>query len=252
MEETLKKVCRFYLGLVFMLCYIREVIMMAEKVLVVDDEQKIRDIVRLYLERDGFIVFEAQDGEEALEVFHEEQPDLVILDLMLPKISGEELARLFRQTSDVPIIMLTAKTSEEDRISGFKGGADDYVTKPFSPKELVARANAVLRRHWRREQEEFASGDQAIHVNQTRHEVTLNGDMLTLTPTEYRLLLVFLRHPGVVFSRAKLAENVFGWDYGGYEDTIYVHIKNLRKKLDAHTKKRYIQTVYGVGYRWVE
>src|SRR5690554_7689197 len=148
---------------------------MGEKVLVVDDEQKIRDIVRLYLERDGFKVCEAKDGEEALDVFREIQPDMVILDLMLPKISGEELARLLRQTTDVPIIMLTAKTSEEERISGLKGGADDYVTKPFSPNELVARVNAVLRRNWRREQEELTSGDQAISVNRSQHEATLNG-----------------------------------------------------------------------------
>lgn len=225
---------------------------MGEKVLVVDDEQKIRDIVRLYLERDGFKVCEAKDGEEALDVFREIQPDMVILDLMLPKISGEELARLLRQTTDVPIIMLTAKTSEEERISGLKGGADDYVTKPFSPNELVARVNAVLRRNWRREQEELTSGDQAISVNRSQHEATLNGQVLALTPTEYSLLLVFLKNPGVVFSRTQLAEHIFGWDHIGYEETMYVHIKNLRKKLDAHTEKRYIQTVYGVGYRWLE
>ena len=225
---------------------------MAETVLVVDDERKIRDIVRLYLERDGFRVYAAEDGEEALEIFHQVKPDLVILDLMLPKLSGEELGRLFRQTSDVPLIMLTAKTSEEDRIRGLRGGADDYVTKPFSPKELVARVNAVLRRNWRKEGDVFTSGDRAIHVNQTRHEVTLQGQKLSLTPTEYRLLLVLLRNPGVVFSRARLAEHVFGWDYAGYEETMYAHIKNLRKKLDAHTDKRYNETVYGVGYRWLE
>ncbi len=225
---------------------------MAEKVLVVDDEQKIREIVRLYLERDGFLVSEARDGEEAMEVFSEVQPDLVILDLMLPQIPGEELIGIIRQYSDVPVIMLTAKTSEEDRIRGLEGGADDYVTKPFSPKELVARVNAVLRRNWRREHEEIASSDQVICVNGTKHEVTINGETVAFTPTEYRLLLVFLRNPGIVFSRTKLAEHVFGWDYVGYEESIYVHIKNLRRKLDNHTKKRYIQTVYGVGYRWLE
>ena len=225
---------------------------MAEKVLVVDDERKIRDIVRLYLERDGFHVYEAEDGPEALEVFRDLQPDLVILDLMLPGLSGQEVAAAMRQNSDTPIIMLTAKTSEEDRIAGLRGGADDYVTKPFSPKELVARANAVLRRNWRKELETFTSGDQLIRVNESRREVTVGGQVITLTPTEYRLLLLFLRNPGVVFSRSKLADQAFGWDYAGYEETIYVHIKNLRKKLDAHTSKRYIQTVYGVGYRWVE
>jgi DNA-binding response OmpR family regulator len=225
---------------------------MAEKVLVVDDEGKIREIVRLYLERDGFMVYEAQDGAEALEVFGEVQPDLVILDLMLPQIPGEELAEIIRRGSDIPIIMLTAKTSEEDRIRGLKGGADDYVTKPFSPKELVARVNAVLRRSWRRDYQEVTSGDLVICVNQSKHEVTINNQQVDLTPTEYRLLLVFLRNPGIVFSRTKLAEYVFGWNYSGYEESIYVHIKNLRKKLGDHTKKRYIQTVYGVGYRWLE
>lgn len=225
---------------------------MAEKVLVVDDELKIREIVRLYLEQDGFLVYEAQDGEEALEVFQEVQPDLVILDLMLPQIPGEELARTIRQYSDIPIIMLTAKTSEEDRIRGLEDGADDYVTKPFSPKELVARVNAVLRRNLRREQEEVTSGDQVIRINRIKHEVTINDEQVALTPTEYRLLLVFLRNPGIVFSRTKLAEHVFGWDYAGYEESIYVHIKNLRKKMGSHTKNAYIQTAYGVGYRWVE
>jgi len=225
---------------------------MAKKVLVVDDEEKIRGIVRIYLERDGFMVYEAQEGAEALEVFQEVQPDLVILDLMLPQISGEELAEMIRRSSDIPIIMLTAKTSEEDRIRGLKDGADDYVTKPFSPKELVARVNAVLRRGWRRDHQEVTSRDQVVWVNQSKHEVSINGEQVALTPTEYRLLLVFLGNPGIVFSRTKLAEYVFGWDYSGYEESIYVHIKNLRKKLGDHTKKRYIQTVYGVGYRWLD
>lgn len=225
---------------------------MAEKVLVVDDEQKIREIVRLYLERDGFLVYEAQDGEEALEVFQAVQPDLVILDLMLPQIPGEEVIGTIRQFSDIPIIMLTAKTGEADRIRGLEDGADDYVTKPFSPKELVARVNAVLRRNWRKDHEEVTSGDGVIRINGTKHEVTIEGEQIDLTPTEYRLLLVFLRNPGVVFSRTRLAEHVFGWDYAGYEESIYVHIKNLRKKLSEHAKKRYIQTVYGVGYRWLE
>lgn len=225
---------------------------MSEKVLVVDDERKIRDIVRLYLERDGFGVYEAKDGEEALKVFQELRPDLLILDLMLPKLSGEDVTAFIRQTSDVPIIMLTAKTSEESRIAGLRGGADDYVTKPFSPKELVARVNAVLRRNWRKVPEELKSTDGFIQVNQVKHETTVHGQSIALTPTEHRLLILFLKNPAVVFSRAQLAEEAFGWDYAGYEETIYVHIKNLRKKLDAHSPKRYIHTVYGMGYRWLE
>ncbi len=227
---------------------------MTVKVLVVDDERKIREVVRLYLERDGFDVYEAEDGDEALEVFHDLKPDLVILDLMLPKIPGQDVASAIREHFDTPIIMLTAKISEEDRISGLQGGADDYVTKPFSPKELVARANAVLRRNWRKESQsqELTSGDQIVRVNQSTREVTVGTHGVPLTPTEYSLLLLFLRNPGVVFSRSKLAQEAFGWEYAGYEETIYVHIKNLRKKLDYNTPKRYIQTVYGVGYRWVE
>lgn len=225
---------------------------MVEKVLVVDDESKIREIVKLYLKRDGFQVFEAADGQEALEVFQETQPDVVILDLMLPKISGEEVREFIRSKWDTPIIMLTAKTSEADRIAGLQSGADDYMTKPFSPKELVARVNAVLRRNWRRDSQELSSDDKVIRVNRLRHETTINDQIIALTPTEYRLLILFLSNKGVAFSRGDLAERTLGWDYEGYEETIYVHIKNLRKKLGEYTEKSYIKTVYGIGYRWVE
>jgi DNA-binding response OmpR family regulator len=225
---------------------------MQRKVLVVEDETKIREIVKLYLERDGFLVYEASTGLEALEVFQEMEPDLVILDLMLPELSGEEVCSVIRSKWETPIIMLTAKTSEGDRVRGLQGGADDYVTKPFSPKELVARVNAVLRRNWGREQQELISGDEVIRVNQAKHEITIQGAEVALTPTEYRLLVLFLRNPGVVFSRSELAEHAFGWDYQGYEETIYVHIKNLRKKFEVHTTKAYITTVYGMGYKWVE
>lgn len=229
-----------------------EVVRMTVKILVVDDEQKIREIIRLYLERDGFEVYEAYDGQMAMNLFETINPDLIILDLMLPKLSGEKVGALIRSTSETPIIMLTAKTSEEDRIAGLKSGADDYVSKPFSPKELVARVNAVLRRNWGKEQEELGTKDQIIRINQTRHETVVNGQVLALTPTEHRLLVLFVQNPGVVFSRAQLAEEAFGWEYEGYEDTMYVHIKNLRKKLEKVTEKRYITTVYGMGYRWSE
>lgn len=222
------------------------------KVLVVEDEAKIREIVKIYLERAGFVVFEAADGEKALALFGKEQPDLVILDLMLPIVTGEQVAAVIRATSETPIIMLTAKTSEEDRVRGLESGVDDYVTKPFSPKELVARVNAVLRRNRRRENSNLISGDGVIQVNQTKHETMVQGQLVSLTPTEYRLLVLFLSNPGVVFSRNELAEYAFGWDYEGYEETIYAHIKNLRKKLEPLTDKQYINTVYGMGYRWLE
>lgn len=225
---------------------------MQRKVLIVEDEAKIREIVKIYLERDGFVVYEAGTGREGLEVFQDVEPDLVILDLMLPELSGEEVCQTIRSKWETPIIMLTAKTSEGDRIRGLQSGADDYVTKPFSPKELVARVNAVLRRNWGRDQLELTSGDGVIRVNQTKHEITIGGQEVALTPTEYRLLVLFLRNPGIVFSRGELAEHAFGWDYQGYEETIYVHIKNLRKKLEAQTTKEYITTVYGMGYKWVE
>lgn len=225
---------------------------MGQKILVVEDEKKIREIIKIYLQQDGFAVLEAADGKEALELFEKEKPALVILDLMLPKISGEEVSAEIRSVSEVPIIMLTAKTSEEDRVKGLQSGVDDYVTKPFSPKELVARVNAVLRRHWRRSEGEISSKDKVIRINRAKHEVTVEDIPIALTPTEYRLLDLFLANPGVVFSRSELAERAFGWDYEGYEETIYVHIKNLRKKLEPHTSQDYIDTVYGVGYRWLE
>lgn len=225
---------------------------MTSKVLIVDDERKIREIVRLYLERDGFQVFEAKDGLEALELFRSVNPDLVVLDLMLPKLSGEEVAALIREQGDTPIIMLTAKVSEDDRIQGLRGGADDYVTKPFSPKELVARVQAVLRRSHKQAQADILSGDEAVRINLDKHAITVQGQPLLLTPTEHKLLVLFVQNPGVVFSRGQLADEVLGWNFEGYEETIYVHIKNLRKKLGELTSKRYIKTVYGVGYRWLE
>lgn len=225
---------------------------MQQKVLVVEDEAKIRNIVKLYLEKDGFDVFEAATGTEALAVFEAIEPDLVILDLMLPELSGTEVCAYIRSRWDTPIIMLTAKTSEEERIAGLQSGADDYVTKPFSPKELVARVNAVLRRKWGKESAELASADGVVRMNRTKHETRVAEQEISLTPTEYRLLELFLSNPGVVFSRSELAERAFGWDFQGYEETIYVHIKNLRKKIEAHTTTQYIATVYGMGYKWVQ
>lgn len=224
---------------------------MATKILVVEDELKILEIVKLYLEREGYNVFTARTGLQALKVFSEITPDLVILDLMLPELAGEEVLAEIRENYRTPVIILTAKTSEDERIAGLRHGADDYVIKPFSPKELVARVAAVLRRSGLGSENELRSKDHSIFVNLAKHLVLVQGHEVALTPTEYRLLVTFLSNPDMAFSRSELAEKAFGWDYEGYEDTIYVHIKNLRKKIETYTQEKYISTVYGIGYKWV-
>lgn len=222
---------------------------MALKILVVDDEQKILNLIRAYLEDQGYRVLLADDGEQAITLFDQKQPDIVILDLMLPVISGEEVCRYMREVSDVPILMLTAKTSEDHRVAGLELGADDYITKPFSPRELVARVKAIARRA-KLEASIVATADRAIQVDVEQNRIWVNENEITLTPTELKILLTFLRNPGKVFSRSDLAELIFGLEYEGYEDSIYVHIKNLRHKIEPYTHQKYISTVYGMGYRW--
>ncbi len=219
------------------------------RVLIVEDEKKIARLVETYLEREGYRIFVAYDGEVALDIIGREQLDLIVLDLMLPGVSGYEICEYVRQKSTIPIIMLTAKTDEDQRVKGFNMGADDYVIKPFSPKELVARIKAVLRRSSKNESI-LSSDDQAVELNVDTHRTTVNSNNLQITPTEFRILETFLRNKQRVYSRSELAERAFGWDYESYEETIYVHVKNLRKKISQHTSKQYIHTVYGVGYRW--
>ena len=226
---------------------------MNERVLVVDDEPSVQDVARAYLEREGFIVDSAMDGRTALELIERKPPQLIVLDLMLPDVRGEEIAARVRERSDVPILMLTAKAAEEQRLQGFELGADDYLVKPFSPRELVARAKAILRRAGEGEAplsavHTFDGG--RLRIDELRHEVALDGQPVDLTPSEFKLLAALATYPGRVYSRFELINRVQGTDFEGYERTIDAHIKNLRRKIeDDPTNPRYVQTVHGVGYR---
>ncbi|GAA3246019.1 response regulator transcription factor [Streptomyces labedae] len=222
-------------------------------VLVVDDEAKLRALVRDYLERDGYTVQEASEGRQALDLARAAHPDLVILDLGLPGLPGEEVARLLRKTSDVPIVMLTAKASENDRVMGLRLGADDYVVKPFSPRELVARVEAVLRRARgpRAEAEEAAIsyGDGRLRIDAERREVQADGQPVELTRTEFDLLAALASRPGRAWSRMELVGRVQGHTFEAYERTIDVHVKNLRRKLGDTPPSAVVVTVPGVGYK---
>jgi len=225
--------------------------MAGKKVLVVDDDVKTVELVRLYLKRDGYQVLVAYDGVEALRLAHESCPDLVVLDLMLPDIDGLEVCRTLRHESDIPIIMLTARTTDQDKLTGLDLGADDYVTKPFSPKELAARVRAVLRRlPGERGPEEIKTGE--LSMNFAKHEAWFAGRPLDLTSVEFKLLGVLAKEPGRVFTRANLIEEALGYDFEGFDRTIDVHILNLRRKLESDpSHPRYIKTIYGVGYKFV-
>ena len=225
--------------------------MAGKRVLVVDDDVKTVELVRLYLNRDGYRVLTAYDGVEALRLAREGHPDLIVLDLMLPGIDGLEVCRILRGESDVPIIMLTAKTTDQDKLAGLNLGADDYVTKPFSPRELAARVRAVLRRlPGERGPAEIKHGE--LIVNFSKYEASLAGRPLNLTPAEFKLLGVLVKEPGRVFSRGQLIEKAFGYDFDGFDRTIDVHILNLRRKLKTGIMHSInIKTVYGAGYKLV-
>jgi two-component system alkaline phosphatase synthesis response regulator PhoP len=223
------------------------------KILVVDDDPKTVSLVKLYLENDGHKVLCAYDGVEALRLAREERPHLVVLDLMLPGLNGLQVCRTLRAESDVPLIMLTAKTTEGDKLTGLELGADDYVTKPFSPRELAARIKAVLRRtaseSLERGPAQVTQGD--IEIDFQRYTVIVAGRPVDLTPTEFRLLGTLVREAGQVLSREQLIERVLGFDFDGFDRTIDVHILNLRRKLgDDPSHPRYIKTVYGAGYKF--
>jgi two-component system alkaline phosphatase synthesis response regulator PhoP len=226
--------------------------MAGRKVLVVDDDQKTVELVKLYLNRDGYRVLTAYDGTEALRLAREGHPDLIVLDLMLPGVDGLEVCRTLRTESDVPIIMLTAKTTDQDKLTGLDLGADDYMTKPFSPRELAARVRTVLRRlPGERGPDEVKRGQ--LNVNFARHEATLAGKPLNLTSVEFKILGALAKEPGRVFSRAQLIERALGYDFEGFDRTIDVHILNLRRKLERNPQKpKYIKTVYGAGYKFLE
>jgi len=224
---------------------------MAATVLVVEDERKLRELVRSYLERAGFTVLSTGSGAEAITMAAGAVPDLVVLDLGLPDVPGETVARELRATAPVPIVMLTAKSGEEDRIAGLELGADDYVTKPFSPRELVLRVQAVLRRGGQSAAPGSTSyGGGMLVINEPRREVTVRGAAAELTPTEWGVLVALATVPGRVYSRYELINRVRGHEFEGYERTIDSHVKNLRRKIEADPGSPVIvQTVLGGGYR---
>jgi len=222
------------------------------KILVVDDDPNVVKLVQLYLERDGHEVLTANDGLTGLEMTREEQPSLIVLDLMLPGMDGIEVCRTLQAESSVPVIMLTAMVEEDDRLAGLELGADDYVTKPFSPRELAARVRAVLRRTVR---DRADTGPGLLEsgpfvVDQGQRTVSVDGAPITLTPTEFRLIALLVREPGRTFTREQIIDRVFGYDFDGFDRTVDAHMSSLRRKVDAvpGTAKR-IQTVYGSGYR---
>jgi DNA-binding response OmpR family regulator len=225
---------------------------MSRSILVVEDERKIRDLLRGYLERAGFAVYTTDSGAEAIEVARTRQLDLVVLDLGLPDVPGDEVLRELRTSSDVPILVLTARSAEDDRIHGLELGADDYVTKPFSPRELVLRAQAIVRRgrdaDAGADRISFAQGE--LEIDEPLRRVTVRGEPVSLTPTEWGILSALASTPGRVYSRFELINRVRGYEFDGYERTIDSHVKNLRRKLerDPHTPE-IVETVLGGGYR---
>ena len=224
----------------------------ARSILLVEDERAIREAVEAYLVREGYRVIGAADGQEAIDAFERGEFDLIVLDLMLPRVSGESVCRHIRAQSDVPIIMLTAKGEVEDRILGLELGADDYLVKPFSPRELVARVRALLRRaHLGPEAPREPVTFGTLVIDHDAHRVSVDGTEVDLTASEFKLLATLSRTPGRVYSRVELVEQVLGYSFSGYERTIDSHVKNLRAKLgDDPRNPTWIVTVHGVGYRF--
>jgi len=225
---------------------------MTLKILVVDDEEKLREMVRNYLVNEGFAVVEAGDGVKAIELHQKERPDLVVLDWMMPGTSGLDVCKSIRQSGNTPVIMLTAKTEELDKLLGLELGADDYMTKPFSLRELVARIKAVLRRTaaGTSTRNEFIKIKE-MEVDLDGREVKVKGKKIDLTPTEFKILSVLAGNPGRVYSRLQLLDAAFSYTYEGYERSIDTHVSNLRKKIEPDpANPDYIHTVYGTGYRF--
>ncbi|MZP28281.1 response regulator [Heliobacterium undosum] len=224
------------------------------RILAVEDEAGLLKLVVAYLEQEGFAVKGAVTGREALQTFKDWQPHLLVLDRMLPDISGEEVCRQIRRESDIPILMLTAKAGEDHLVEGLSLGADDYVTKPFSPKEVMARVRALLRRSRADrlpQAEEFRFDGDRLVIRVARQEVLKAGEPISLTTAEFRILVTLARRPGIAYTRAQLIDKAMGEDFDGYDRTIDVHIKNLRQKLEDKPKQpRYIVTVFGTGYKF--
>jgi DNA-binding response OmpR family regulator len=224
---------------------------MAKTILVVDDEKRLVSLVEAYLTQEGFRVVTAYDGREALFIARQESPDLIILDVMMPEMDGYEFMRLHRKENATPIILLTAKVEEDDKVIGLELGADDYITKPFRPRELTARVRAVLRRSGQVEPTAKVLRVGNIQLDIDSHEIRVGDAFVDLTPSEFDLLAALMSAPGRAFSRLDLLDRIQGTAYEGYERTIDVHVKNLRAKIESNPREpRYIETVYGVGYRF--
>jgi len=230
---------------------------MGKKILVVDDKKEIRSLLKQYLSQEGFNVVTAVDGQEALFIARQENPDLVLLDLMMPEMNGYDFIRVFSSESGIPIIVLTAKIEENDKVLGLELGADDYITKPFSMRELAARVRAVLRRVEKQRDSNLASKSPDIlrvldiELDKGARQVTIGNRLVDLTPSEFEILAALMAVPGRAFTRLELLEEMQGTAYEGYERTIDVHIRNLRAKIEpGNDETRYIETVYGVGYRF--
>jgi len=225
---------------------------MEAKILIVDDEKNIVELIKFHLKKENYRVIEAYKGKDALDLYRKEKPDLIILDVMLPDMGGFEVCKTIRKESRVPIIMLTAKGEEIDKILGFELGADDYITKPFSPRELLARIKAVLKRTRTSniDTNQIQVGPFKINVN--KREIYKNDKLLELKPKEFDLLKLFITNPGRVFTRQYLLEQIWGYDYLGDTRTVDVHIRRLRQKIEDNDKNAtYIKTVHGVGYKFV-
>ena len=227
---------------------------MMKTILVVEDDRKIAKVVKVYLEGEGFRVFTAEKGKEALDIALKEPLSLVILDLMLPDMSGEEICQELKEIGDFPVIMLTAKSSEEERVAGFALGADDYVVKPFSPRELMARVKAVMKRSQKQDISDkgpISFNKGKLSIDSRSYEVRNNDLLLTLTPTEFKILSVLAGSPGRVFTRGELVDGALGYQFEGYERSIDAHIKNIRQKIEDDPRSPlFITTVYGVGYKF--
>ncbi|GMB01539.1 response regulator transcription factor [Pelosinus sp. IPA-1] len=220
-------------------------------VLIVDDDVKLVKLLRTYFEKEGCMTYSANDGLDALQVVREKKPDIMVLDLMLPGLDGLDVCRKIRKDNDIPIIMLTARDEESDRLIGLEIGADDYVTKPFSPKEVVARAKAILRRANKEMVRSEPIQVGTLIIDLERHQVTNGGHIVDVTPTEFKIMELLAANTGKVYSRLQIVEQIQGYSFEGYERTIDAHIKNLRRKIETNPKEpQHIQTVYGIGYKF--
>ncbi|MDU7412556.1 MAG: response regulator transcription factor [Anaerococcus sp.] len=222
-------------------------------ILIIEDEKKISTIMKSYFEKEGYRVFQSFDGQEGLDTFNKENIDLVILDLMLPKIPGEEVIKEIRNQSEVPVIMVSAKVEENNRVDGLRLGADDYVTKPFSPKELVERVKAVLRRIEKYNiprADIIKTSDGRLEMDLEYNRIFKDGNEILLTKNEFQILKTLFTNPNKIYSRDKIIEQTFGYDYDAYDRAIDTHIKNIRSKIEDNPKKpMYIKTIYGMGYK---